>query len=181
VIVLILSACSGLDLISQDEQANRLQAAAAFGALDEDIRIVTANDYPGSDDLTIVANWHADSSATLLVTDERFGVWTNVTKQLTFIPANSPGPTEEMISDFDTAFVAWSTTVSSLHRSVRKCLKNKKPKVAKRCLETAQVSSVPDRSATSAALDAQVMTIRLSLTNVSATVVDTSASPAASE
>lgn len=170
-----------MDLIAKDEQANRLQAAAAFGALNEDIRIVTATDYPGSDDLTSVAGWLTDSSAALQVTDERFGVWTNVTKQLTFVPGDSPGPTKEMIGDFDTAFVAWTTMASAFHRSVRKCLKNKKPKVAKKCLETAQVSNIAARTAAGADLDAQATTIQLSLTNASPAASDTPASPSTSE
>jgi uncharacterized membrane protein len=169
VVVLIMGSCAGLDLISKDEQANRLQAAAAFGALSEDIRIVAGKDYPGSDNLTNVASWLTDSSDALTVTDERFGVWTNVTAQLTFVPDDSPGPTREMIGAFDIAFVAWTTTASAFQRSVRKCLKNKKPKVAKKCLETAQVSSVPDRTATDAALATQVTMIQRSLTNASAT------------
>jgi len=180
-VALGVCSCSGLDLIAKDEQANRLQAAAAFGALHEDIRLVTANDYPGSDDLDAVAAWRTASADALKLTDERFGVWSNVTKQLTFVPEDSPGPTREMIADFDSAFVAWSTTSSAFNRSVRKCLRNKKPRVAKACLDTAQVSSLPDRTAADAALDAQAMTIERSLTKASTAPSAPLESPVASE
>jgi hypothetical protein len=166
VVVLLMGSCADLDLIAKDEQANRLQSAAAFGALGEDIRIVTAAAYPGSDNLDDVARWLSQSSAALAITDERFGVWTNVTKQLTFVPEDSPGPTREMIEGFDAAFVSWTATASASHRSVRACLENKKPKATSRCLEAAEVSSVAERTRAQALLNAQATTIDRSLAGV---------------
>ncbi len=178
--VLGMSSCADLDLISKDEQANRLQAAAAFGALHEDVRMMTASEYPGPDNLGDVQRWLTKSAEGLVVTDQRFGVWTTVTKELTFVPEDSPGPSEAMISDFDSAYVTWSATTSAFNRAVRKCLKNKKNKVAKRCLEEAQVASVASRAGADAELDATATTIRRSLENIKP-VSSSPADPSASE
>lgn len=177
VVVLLMGSCADLDLIAKNEQANRLQSAAAFGALGEDIRIVTANAYPGSDNLDDVARWLGQSSAALAITDERFGVWTNVTKELTFIPEDSPGPTRKMIEDFDAAFVTWSATASASNRSLRACLKKKKTKPTKRCLAAAEVSSVAELTSAEALLNAEATTINRSLAGVRPEANSESAAP----
>lgn len=162
---LTLTACADLDLISKDEQANRLQAAAAFGALREDVRVVQEEDFPGSNDLAAARNWRQTSQVALELANSQFLKWNVATSKLSFVPEDSPGPTKQMVEDFGAAFNNWSTVQGSFQRAVRKCLRVKKDKQASACLETAQVGSVPERLAADAELGSQLLTIEQSWTS----------------
>lgn len=158
-----ITGCSGADLIERSEQANRLQAAAAFGALAADVEATEATDYPGSADLAAVRRWEVTSSEQLAATSQRFVIWASQAATLTFVPSPPPGPDEAGITSFNQTYAKWSTTRRAYVRAVRRCLRGDKNKVVRKCLDNVQTSSAAGRLQADAAMSAQIAQLRLSL------------------
>ncbi|MGV1079296.1 MAG: hypothetical protein ACOYD1_05535 [Candidatus Nanopelagicales bacterium] len=176
----IVTGCSGADLIERTEQANRLQAASAFGALTADIESTEATDYPGSADLAAVKRWETTSAGQLAATSQRFVTWASLTETLTFVPSPPPGPSEAGITSFNQTYAQWSTTRRAYVRAVRRCLRGDKNKVVRKCLDNVQTSSAADRLKADAAMSSEIAQMRLSLSTTERSPTETSPSQPAS-
>lgn len=159
----VVTGCSGADLIERTEQANRLQSASAFGSLTADIESTQATDYPGSADLAAVKRWETTTTEQLGATSQRFATWSSLTETLTFVPSPPPGPSEAGITAFNQTYAQWSTTRRAYVRAVRRCLRGDKKKVIGKCLDNVQTSSAAGRLKADAAMSSEIARMRLSL------------------
>lgn len=173
-VTMFVAGCSGADLIERTEQANRLQAASAFGALTADIEATKATDYPGSTDLGAVKRWDSTSTEQLASTSRRFASWSSLAQTLTFVPSPPPGPSEAGITAFNQSYAEWSATRAAYVRAVRRCLNGDKKTVVRRCLGNVQSASAAGRIKTDAALSREIAAMRLSLSTTERSPAGTS-------